>query len=174
MKKNLKIILITLVAIVVVVLYVKSTREYVSPIKINKPSYDFSSIEGIMSFLNGKSYSEGCKYSSGISTISFNSNGTCMIKLLDKRTEQIRYSHNGIYQVGFSKYTDSGGSYRYIRIDWESAYSSTPMCYSFFGKSITQIKKFDINGGFDSYGPLVKSFYSEGGLVDDCYKYEIN
>tara|TARA_Y100000385_G_C12900598_1_gene554003 strand:- start:238 stop:756 length:519 start_codon:yes stop_codon:yes gene_type:complete len=172
MKKNLKLTLITLGALFVAVLYVKSTRKYDNPIEINKPSYDFSSVEGIMSFLDGKSYSEGCSYSSGISTISFNSNGTCMIKVLDKRTEQIKYSHNGKYQVGFSKYTDTGVSYKYIRIDWEYAYSPLPMCYSFFGESgIIQIKNF---GGFDSYGPLAKSFYSQGGLVNDCYKFKIN
>ena len=170
-KRDIKYILIILGCLFVITLYIKFTDWYSSlgMSSENVYLYDFSNVEGIMSFLPNRSYTERCKYGDGINTIYFNSDGKCIIKSIDKRTDQVKYSYNGTYQVGFSKYTDNGRSFKYIRIDWESGYSRRPMCYSFFGESrIVQIKNFD---GFDNYGPLVKSFYSEGGLVDDCYVY---
>lgn len=168
MKNSIKLPLIFLCCCLIVALFKSREND-------NKPSQDFSTVESILSFLPGKSYTEDlerCPYGSSIQTISFYSDGTCIVTSLNKRTNLAEESYNGRYQVGFSRYTDTGGSFKYIRIDWEPAYSRRPLCYSFFGQSrIVKIKNFD---GFDNYGPLVMQYFSEGGSVDNCYVYNYN
>ena len=125
--------------------------------------------KNINKYLSTYLFTENCIHSNDKTTISFNLDGTCKIVSINNRTEQIDFSFNGRYQTGFSKYEDTGGDFRYIRIDWDYGYTSKgPMCYSIFPDRIVRIKDFK---GFDKYGPIVSSWRSEGGLVNDCYVY---
>jgi len=106
-----------------------------------------------------------------IRKISFFPDGRCKIVGVSKRTEKIEYTFYGMYKVGFSKYEDTGGDFTYIKVDWKGYTSRGPMCYSVFSNHIVQIKDFNGYLDFDQYGPIVKSWRSYGGLVDDFYVY---
>ena len=128
-------------------------------------SIDWSSTESIKNAITSTSYSDNCEYGSTVHRIKFNSDGSCILSSIDKRTGQI-VNYSGNYTIGNSKYTDNGLSYVFARTEWTSDWSNVPIYYTLYEEQIIQIPS--DKSDEDSYGPIIKSYYGGGGLVAKC------
>ncbi len=128
-------------------------------------SIDWSSIESIKNAITSTSYSDNCDSGSNVHKIKFDSNGSCILSTINKRTGEI-INYSGNYTRGNSKYADNGSSYVFARTEWSSDWSSVPIYYILYEDQIIEIPS--AKSDEDTYGPIIKSYYGGGGLVDKC------
>ncbi len=128
-------------------------------------SIDWSSTESIKNAITSTSYSDNCEYGPTVQRIKFNSNGSCILSSINKRTGEI-VNYTGSYTIGNSKYADNGLSYVFARTQWTSDWSNVPIYYILYDDQIIQIPS--DKSDEDTYGPIIKSYYGGGGLVAKC------
>jgi hypothetical protein len=124
--------------------------------KISEPEFDFSTKEGVTDFVISK------RWAQWQGALTFQKNGMCNFIKKDLRTDQIEYNINGNYKIGNSKFTDNGNNYWYVQITWDQPRVISDF-YTIYQTHLVEHSREWLS--FDSYGPILESWRSEGGLV---------
>lgn len=123
------------------------------------PTFDFSTKEGV------KNYIVSTKWNQWDGALVFKNDGTCNFFKKNLRTEQVEWNINGTFVVDKSKFEDNGGSYWYVKANWQQQGIINDFYTIYDGHLVEPDGVY-----FDSYGPVLKSWKSEGGLVLDRNK----
>lgn len=124
-----------------------------------EPEVDFSNAAGVKNYLTGRVWSEWD------GKLVFKNDGTCNFTKKNLRTEQIEWNINGTFIVDDSKFEDNGASYWYAKASWDQPGVINDYYTIYEGHLVAPQGVYS-----DSYGPVIKSFKSEGGLVLDRNK----
>ena len=118
------------------------------------PAVDFSNAEAVKKYVTSNVWNQWD------GKLVFKNDGTCNWIKKNLRTEQVEYNIDGTFIINKSKFEDNGGSYWYAKVNWNQPRIIADFYTIYYGHLVEQDGVY-----FDSYGPVVKSWHSEGGLV---------
>jgi hypothetical protein len=122
----------------------------------SKTEPDLTSKEGVKSHLVNNTWAQWD------GKMIFRNDGTCNFTKKDLRTDQLEYDINGSFVVDQSKFEDNGAKYWYVKIEWSRPKVISDF-YTIYSTHLVEQSREWLS--FDSYGPILKSWRSEGGLV---------
>ena len=118
------------------------------------PVVDFSNAVGVKKYLTDNVWKQWD------GKLVFKNDGTCNFTKKNLRTEQVEWNIDGTFIVNNSKFEDNGGSYWYAKVNWNQPGIINDFYTIYDGHLVEPEGVY-----FDSYGPVLKSWKSEGGLV---------
>jgi len=118
------------------------------------PVVDFSNAEAVKKYVTSNVWNQWD------GKLVFKNDGTCNWIKKNLRTEQVEYNIDGTFIINKSKFEDNGGSYWYAKVNWNKPRIIADFYTIYYGRLVEPDGVY-----FDSYGPVVKSWQSEGGLV---------